>query len=41
VPILGAVGPRERWRMRPPDLLTMNRCKKPISRNVNDYFDMR
>ena len=28
--ILGAAGPRGRWRMSPPDLLTMNRCRKPI-----------
>ena len=30
VPILGAAGESERWRMSPPDLLTMNRCRKTM-----------
>ena len=30
VPIRGAAGPRGRWRMSPPDWLTMKRCRKPI-----------
>lgn len=30
VPMFGAEGPRGRWRMRPPDLLTMNRWRNPM-----------
>jgi hypothetical protein len=29
VPIWGAAGESDRCSMRPPDLLTMNRCRKP------------
>ena len=32
VPIRGAVGPRGRWRMSPPALFTMKRCRNPMER---------
>ena len=35
VPILGALGPNERCRIRPPDLFTTNRCKNPILKVIN------
>lgn len=34
VPIRGALGPRGRWRIRPPDLFTMKRWRKPIFKKI-------
>ena len=38
VPIWGAAGDSDRWRMSPPDLLTMKRWRKPIIYTDNNWM---